>query len=217
VRSDSGAPVASEGNSPDLQISNIKRITQNAARLNGLLQFPGFRFLALVFLRQINCHSAMFRAMRRADVADVRGSDPNDIGAALDLAFGLEHPGFLFLLAISRPPIVCSTFNVKPRMRQGAEGSGEIIEALFQQFPRQRMHHLALQPNLKRSGPVKLAVSCIDRHHGMNQFMDEDAENLCRFRLICANEYRNAHRRTWTNASIRPLDCLSAQWTETQW
>ena len=74
-------------------------------------------------------------------------------------------------------------------MRQGAEGSGEIIKALLQQFPRQRMNHLALQSDLERSGPVMLTVAGIDRHHGMNQFMHQDAKNLFRLREIGANEY----------------------------
>ena len=117
----------------------------------------------------------MFGAMGRADVADMGGNDPHDIAATFDLARGLEHTGFLFLLAIRRPPIIGPAFDIEPGMGQGAERRREIIEALLQQFTGQGMNHLPLQPDLERSGPVMLAVPGIDRHHGMNKFMHEDA------------------------------------------
>ena len=73
-------------------------------------------------------------------------------------------------------------------MGQGAESGGKLIEAFLQQDAGHRVNHLALQPDLDRSGPVEFAVFGFDRHHGMNKLMHEDAENFFRLREIGANE-----------------------------
>ena len=54
---------------------------------------------------------------------------------------------------------------------------------------REPSNHLAFQPDLERCIPVMLAVSRINRHHGMHKLMHQHGENLFRFRQVRANEY----------------------------
>lgn len=131
----------------------------------------------------------MFGTMGRADSANMQSCDPDNIAAVFILAFGLEHVSFLFLPAIRRPAIVSPAFDVETSVGQRTESYREIIEALLQQFSRHGMNHLALQPDFDRRRPILLAVLGIDRHHGMNQFVDENAENSGRLIDISADEY----------------------------
>src|SRR5437868_2139872 len=54
----------------------------------------------------------MFGTMRRTHFLDLFCSHPDDEAAAFGFTFGLEHAGSLFLLSISRPPIIGPTFQV---------------------------------------------------------------------------------------------------------
>jgi hypothetical protein len=83
--------------------SNRNGLSQKPCRLNGLFQFLGGRFCRSLILGQINRHGAMFGTVRRADIPDLRGGNPDEEAAAFRRAFGLEHPGCLFLLATQAP------------------------------------------------------------------------------------------------------------------
>jgi hypothetical protein len=103
--------------SRDCEINPINYLTENPARLHGLFQLIGFRFFHGLIVRQGNLHRAVFGAMWRADSADMGSGDPDDIGAALGLAFGLVIAGFLVLLSVGRPPVIGPTFDIEPGMR----------------------------------------------------------------------------------------------------
>jgi hypothetical protein len=130
----------------------------------------------------------MPRAERRTDLLHPFRRHPDGIAASFRLAFGFQVPVSLFLLAIRRPPVIGTAFDVEPGMGQRAESGGQVFEALVEQDSGQGMHHLALQTDLDRSGPVELAVLGFDRHHDMNQLMHEDAEDFDRLGEIGADE-----------------------------
>jgi hypothetical protein len=89
---------------------------------------------------------------------------------------------------IRRPAIIGPALDIKPGMGQKAESGGKLIEALLQQNAGHRMNHLALQPDLDRSGPVDFAVFGIDRDHGMNKLMHQYTEHVFRFGQVSTDE-----------------------------
>ena len=118
----------------------------------------------------------------------MRESDPDNVAVAFDFAHSLEHTGFLFLLAIRRPPVIGPAFDIEPGMGQGTERGREIIEAFLQQFTRHGVNHLARKSDFYRRIPVFFPVLGVDRDHDMNKLMHQHAENLGRLIEIGADE-----------------------------
>jgi hypothetical protein len=65
----------------------------------------------------------MFRAMRLADILDMRGN-PHNEATAFHLA--LKHAGRLFARPVSRPAIIGTAFDVEPGVRQRSKTGSEI-------------------------------------------------------------------------------------------
>jgi len=125
----------------------------------------------------------MFRAEGSADFIHPLGGNAHGIAAAVTVALRLEQPRPLFLWLI-RWPVIAPPLDIQAGMGESPQQLRQGFQPRPQELARHGVAHLAFEADLDCRFLVELAVSGIGRQHGVNEFMNEDAQDLVRIPIV---------------------------------